>query len=570
MSDEKTVPEDRLAAIVAAAVRDALVQKEQAKPPRPVVDHSFFVNQLTRRYTFATLDDTYEILLYQDGVYRPGGEAFIRREVEHHFIDLAASAKHQLVEEVLHGVQRRSLVPRSRFNPAGKLCLKNGVLDLRSLEMGPHTVNDPFTTLLPVEFVPGAEAPRWCDFIDEVQPKKDVREAMQMGAGYNLSPRNEHHKAFLLYGGGNNGKSVYLSGIAMVLGEENVAASTLQALAMDRFASSELYGKLANICADIPSKPIDYTGQFKMLTGEDLVTAQRKYSHPFRFRWGGKAWFSANEFPRVTDQTVAFWRRWEAWDFPVDFTGREDRELIVKFQAERPGILQWMVQGLRMLRERGSFPRTFDADALKETWHKHADPVFWFVSECVEPDSAGEIEKDDLYEAYTNFCAANGARRDSPEQVHGRLPNLVPSVRQKRPRAGRDSRKYVWAGIRWSEGAARYTADVYPPDQSDHPDQTGRQGSLDKHGGPGGQGGPGATKPAHNEPPKPSETADATSRTTRTDGPRVHSPEPQATPCAECMQIPTWRVSIPDEMFLKALCAAHLRNLGLEPPKESA
>jgi putative DNA primase/helicase len=36
----------------------------------------------------------------------------------------------------------------------------------------------------------------------------------------------------------------------------------------DRFQPAELFGKLANIYADLPSKSIDDAGMFKAVTGE--------------------------------------------------------------------------------------------------------------------------------------------------------------------------------------------------------------------------------------------------------------------------------------------------------------
>jgi hypothetical protein len=59
-----------------------------------------------------------------------------------------------------------------------------------------------------------------------------------------------------------------------------------------------LFGKLANIFADLPSKAIDDGGMFKSLTGEDYVTAERKNKDPFSFRPYARLLFSCNEIPK--------------------------------------------------------------------------------------------------------------------------------------------------------------------------------------------------------------------------------------------------------------------------------
>jgi hypothetical protein len=40
----------------------------------------------------------------------------------------------------------------------------------------------------------------------------------------------------------------------MFLGSENVSHASLQELSDDRFAAADMYGKLANICADLKLK----------------------------------------------------------------------------------------------------------------------------------------------------------------------------------------------------------------------------------------------------------------------------------------------------------------------------
>jgi putative DNA primase/helicase len=86
----------------------------------------------------------------------------------------------------------------------------------------------------------------------------------------------------MLLGPGSNGKSVLLKLIVSLLGRDNVSSVTLQALSDDRFAKAQLFGKLANVAGDLDSKPVEKSGAFKMLTGEDVITAEAKYRQPFQ------------------------------------------------------------------------------------------------------------------------------------------------------------------------------------------------------------------------------------------------------------------------------------------------
>jgi Predicted ATPase len=101
--------------------------------------------------------------------------------------------------------------------------------------------------------------------------------------GYTLYPKYTFNKAVMLVGEGNNGKSTYIRLIKEILGQENTVSISLQTLCENIFAFSQLYRKLANLFADLPSSPIRYTGIFKLATGEDTITADRKFKDPITF-----------------------------------------------------------------------------------------------------------------------------------------------------------------------------------------------------------------------------------------------------------------------------------------------
>lgn len=101
----------------------------------------------------------------------------------------------------------------------------------------------------------------------------------------------------MLLGPGDNGKSVFFYVEGSLLGTENIATRSLQDIDRDRSAKADLFGKFANIHADIPSTSLKTTGTFKMLTGGDRINAERKYQQPFTFVNYAKLHFSANELP---------------------------------------------------------------------------------------------------------------------------------------------------------------------------------------------------------------------------------------------------------------------------------
>ena len=72
----------------------------------------------------------------------------------------------------------------------------------------------------------------------------------------------------------------------------------------------ELFGKLANIFADLPTKNIDDNGIFKALVGEDYLTVEKKNKNPFSFQSTARLLFSCNSIPKnYGDKSEGFYRR---------------------------------------------------------------------------------------------------------------------------------------------------------------------------------------------------------------------------------------------------------------------
>src|SRR5208283_6040548 len=103
--------------------------------------------------------------------------------------------------------------------------------------------------------------------------------------GYCLTTDCSQQKAFMLYGVGSNGKSVFLALLESLVGGDNLSSESLQRLEFDKYITAKLYGKLVNICGDIPDIKMNKSEIFKKLTsGLDSIDAKNKYQDPFKFR----------------------------------------------------------------------------------------------------------------------------------------------------------------------------------------------------------------------------------------------------------------------------------------------
>jgi len=271
-----------------------------------------FANALDREFHFICLRKTRELFVYRDGYYHDDAEDYIDAWIGRQFKKAGKIASQHFISELIAEMKRRHYIDREKLNPHGYLCLRNGILDLETLEIRPHTPELYFTYQLPVNYEPTADCPRFKHFLEEIFDEQEKRDFIQELFGYCLMPGNPLQKAFMFYGSGANGKSTLLETLRALLGRKNTASFTLQALNTDKFAAAELEGKLANICSDNPSRALYNSELFKRLVGGDSISAQRKFQRPFDMFYNGKLLFATNTLPRTSDDTPAFWRRWVA------------------------------------------------------------------------------------------------------------------------------------------------------------------------------------------------------------------------------------------------------------------
>src|SRR3546814_8902605 len=75
---------------------------------------------------------------------------------------------------------------------------------------------------------------------------------------------------------------------------------TLERLLENNFSTASLFGKMANIDADVSSEELKRTGILKNLTGGDTIVAEFKFRQAFSFKNYAKLIFSANKIPATT------------------------------------------------------------------------------------------------------------------------------------------------------------------------------------------------------------------------------------------------------------------------------
>lgn len=118
-------------------------------------------------------------------------------------------------------------------------------------ELKPFSTDIVITNKIPWDYKPDA----YSELADSTLNKlacgdAAIRALLEECIGYCFYRRNELGKAFILTGDKSNGKSTFLDCVKAILGDRNISALDLKELG-DRFNTSMMFGKLANIGDDI-------------------------------------------------------------------------------------------------------------------------------------------------------------------------------------------------------------------------------------------------------------------------------------------------------------------------------
>lgn len=355
---------------------------------------------------------------YSDGVWRPAPN--IVRDRSTRLLGERFHTTHATNAEAIIGAN----VPKISCKPVDRyINFRNGLLEWRTGELVPHDSDVLSTLQLPIAWNPHAQCPAFDEFLSQVVPEDTIPLMWEL-IGYMMYDGNPLHKAAMLHGSGRNGKGTFLRVLKALLGEENVTAVTLQALASERFAPAGLFGKLANIAGDIDGTFIENTARFKAITGGDVISAEFKFRDQFEFTPRAVPIFSANKIPGSADVTVGYLSRWVVLPFPNTFTGKEDRGLDARLStpAELAGIARKGVKALWDLMARGNFIETESSQKAFDDFRRKVNQVESWLHECCERSPEhGHIKRTELFAAYQRWAEQDGFGKLKAREFYDRL-----------------------------------------------------------------------------------------------------------------------------------------------------
>lgn len=322
----------------------------------------------------------------------------------------------------------------------------NCTVDIRTGKPHEHTAEDYITKITPVMYIPGIRSARWERFVDEIM-SFDFGKArfLQKTLGYGLTGDTRFECMFFYYGETTrNGKGTLVESILPVMGEYGLTVrpeTIAQKNRVDSHAPSEDIARLTGIRFANISEPsrgmLLNAAQVKSMTGNDTLNARYLNENSFDFKPQFKLYVNTNYLPAINDMTLFTSGRIVIIPFDRHFEESEQDKGLKKEFSEpevQSAILNWLIDGYRMLCEEGFTQPTSVTEAIRAYGHD-SDKTQQFMEDRLTEDPTEEVRTASVYEAYRIWCGENGCYTESCRTFMQEL-RKAGQVMRKRPKDG--------------------------------------------------------------------------------------------------------------------------------------
>ena len=232
--------------------------------------------------------------------------------------------------------------------PTDFVACRNGLLDVETRELIPHTPQFFSVNALPFDFDPDAPEPeRWYEFLESIWPEDEEAErCLQEIFGLAVTADTSYQKIFGVIGPRRSGKGTMAHVLTGLLGRANVASPTMASLGT-QFGLWPLIDKRLAIVPDArlngrdASKAVEH---LLSISGEDMLTVDRKYQSHWHGKLSARLLILTNELPKFSDASGALASRCVILTLKESFLGREQLDLKDRLLEELPGILNWSLR----------------------------------------------------------------------------------------------------------------------------------------------------------------------------------------------------------------------------------
>lgn len=371
--------------------------------------HNVFADWLIDSYCFKSYNN--QLYIYRDGLYIKDDDEIYRKMIEQ-----IPSITRTNMAETLENL-RLKITSQNQNVETLKVNVQNGVYDLEANQFIEPSPNYFCINQLACEYNPKAKNSDVDYMLDSIAcHESSIRKTLEQLLGYMLIGDNRCQKSFILLGEGSNGKSKFLEMILNWLGINNCSTLALEDL-NDRFRTSLLVGKIANIGDDSGADLLKNTAIFKKIVTGDSITIEQKFGCPFSFKNTSKLIFSANSLPPSSDKSNGFFRRMVIIPFMATFKTTDknyDPNIIDKLStvSAKSYLLNIAIENALEILKTNTLQISEKTENINVSYQKDNNNVLQWFDECTYL-----IDNRSQQEIYTDYCLYCDANHTLPVQL---------------------------------------------------------------------------------------------------------------------------------------------------------
>lgn len=337
----------------------------------------------------------------------------------------------------------------------------NGIVDLRTGELGPHDPSKLMTKMTAGAYRKGVVSPDvQAATTGTVDP--DAAEWLQRFFGYAARGTVTQELFVVLQGDGANGKTTLLEGIGAAMGDyaDAVPSKLMTRRGLDEHATIEadLFGMRICWASETEEDSILAVERIKSLTGGDKRKARRMRQDYWSFTPSHTLMLATNHRPSVPAGDWGTWRRLRLVSFPYRFTdviehandrlgddGLRDRIRTVPTCLD--AMVTWIVDGSVLYERHGLRPTPDSISVATLDWRRTSDLMLAFTDERTTWE--GRLKRSQFIQSFNQFLGELGRKAWVTSTI---LDQLTSTARQAGHQLGvRKVRgEYRLTGVRWA------------------------------------------------------------------------------------------------------------------------
>jgi len=368
---------------------------------------------------------------YADGIWtrKADCKSWLNTQIEHVCERIGISSDNRLINEARGLIERKPNLNAEKvaWDQHGMVPTRSGLIDPLTLQLTAACPEHRVTWRVDCDFVPDAACPIWLQMLEDTfadrssEGRAAVISTLQEVVGaalLDVKPR-ELHKALVLFGGPNSGKSQLLKVMGGLFGE-NCIAQPIGAVEKAH-GLMPFQRRLPWVLNEAFNQNVWHLSDLvkTLITGEE-VSIDIKHGPMLPHRFLGPIFWATNPPPQFKESTRAVIDRLVVIACERHFDGGHPvgAELEARrarlsgpgalvLAREKEGVLMWALEGLRRALKRGEIQLAPESTAAAARIYQDSNLVAGFVDECVDYDPNGRVSMPDFCVAVACWYAEN-------------------------------------------------------------------------------------------------------------------------------------------------------------------